>query len=264
MEEALNRSTPEPSLTTGTFRALAVEQRLFDRYLLQRELGRGGRGIVWLALDLRLHCLVALKFLAQELVREADALDELRHETLVSRKITHPHIMRIYDFEQDPSTAAISMEFVDGDTLSQLRYQREQHCFSPDELLPWVLQLADALYYAHHEAGIVHRDLKPSNLMVGRDRKLKITDFGIASVIADSLSRVTRTQIVSGTLPYMSPQQALGDLPRETDDIYSFGAVIYELLTSRPPFFRGRGRREVFVQVGCGSSTECPGHQGMA
>ncbi|MEI9895445.1 MAG: serine/threonine-protein kinase [Chthoniobacter sp.] len=239
MDDGINLPTQEQRLTTGTFRAFSPEQRLFNRYLIRQELGRGGRGVVWLAQDMRLFCFVALKFLADELVREPEALQELRHETLVSRKITHPHIMRIYDFEQDDSAAAISMEYVEGETLSQLRYKRERHCFDTDEIRPWMLQLSEALYYAHSVAGIVHRDLKPSNLMIGIDGRLKITDFGIASVIADSMSRVTRTQIVSGTLPYMSPQQALGDLPRESDDIYSFGAVIYELLTSRPPFFRG-------------------------
>lgn len=239
MQEGSSPPDAVRTTTTGTFHAFVPEQRVFNRYLIHRELGRGGRGVVYLAQDLRLFCMVALKFMADELVREPEALEELRHETLVSRKITHPFIMRIYDFEQDASVAAISMEYVEGDTLSQLRYKRESHCFDTEEIRLWMIQLAEALHYAHSVAGVVHRDLKPSNLMIDASGRLKITDFGIASVIADSMSRATRTQIVSGTLPYMSPQQALGDLPRESDDIYSFGAVIYELLTSKPPFFRG-------------------------
>lgn len=239
MQEGSSLPDAVRTTTTGTFHAFVPEQRVFNRYLIHRELGRGGRGVVYLAQDLRLFCMVALKFMADELVREPEALEELRHETLVSRKITHPFIMRIYDFEQDASAAAISMEYVEGDTLSQLRYKRESHCFDTEEIRLWMIQLAEALHYAHSVAGVVHRDLKPSNLMIDGSGRLKITDFGIASVIADSMSRATRTQIVSGTLPYMSPQQALGDLPRESDDIYSFGAVIYELLTSKPPFFRG-------------------------
>ncbi len=239
MDEGPNLSPPDPPSETSTFRAFKREQLLFNRYQLQYELGRGGRGVVWLAHDRRLECSVALKFLADQLLTEPDALDELRHETLLSRKITHPHIMRIYDFEQDDAAAAISMEYVNGCTLSQLRLRRPHYCFSPDELRPWIIELCEALHYAHTGPKVVHRDLKPSNLMISNDGHLKVTDFGIASVIADSMSRVTQIHGVSGTLGYMSPQQALGGKARETDDVYSVGAVIYELLTSKPPFFRG-------------------------
>ena len=239
MDEGPNLSPPDPPSETSTFRAFKREQLLFNRYQLQYELGRGGRGVVWLAHDRRLGCSVALKFLADQLLTEPDALDELRHETLLSRKITHPHIMRIYDFEQDNAAAAISMEYVDGCTLSQLRLRRPHYCFSPDELRPWMIELCEALHYAHTGPKVVHRDLKPSNLMISNDGHLKVTDFGIASVIADSMSRVTQIHGVSGTLGYMSPQQALGGKARESDDVYSVGAVIYELLTSKPPFFRG-------------------------
>ncbi len=239
MDEGPTLSPPDPPAETSTFRAFKREQLLFNRYQLQYELGRGGRGVVWLAHDRRLGCSVALKFLADQLLTEPDALDELRQETLLSRRITHPHIMRIYDFEQDDAAAAISMEYLDGCTLAQLRLRRPHYCFGPDELRPWIIELCEALHYAHSGPKVVHRDLKPSNLMISNDGHLKVTDFGIASVIADSMSRVTQIHGVSGTLGYMSPQQALGGKARETDDIYSVGAVIYELLTSKPPFFRG-------------------------
>ena len=103
-----------------------------------------------------------------------------------------------------------------------------------------VAQLCYALHYAHESVGIIHRDLKPANLLLNRGMELKISDFGIARTLADSMSRITgSTDAISGTLPYMSPQQALGEPSTHLDDIYSIGATIYDLLTGRPPFFTG-------------------------
>src|SRR5205823_2029712 len=103
-----------------------------------------------------------------------------------------------------------------------------------------VTQLCNGLSYAHERVGIIHRDLKPSNLLLNSDMELKISDFGLARSLADSMSRITGSQdAIAGTLPYMSPQQALGEAPTRLDDIYSIGATLYDLLTGRPPFFTG-------------------------
>ena len=141
------------------------------------------------------------------------------------------------------------MEYVDGETLSNLRAEKEQKVFEPHEIAGWIAQLCDALDYAHNRARVIHRDLKPANLMVNQRGDLKITDFGIARSLADSASRLTAEQGRSGTLVYMSPQQLSGERGTHIDDIYSLGATIYELLTSKPPFYTGNIDRQICERV---------------
>jgi TolB-like protein/Tfp pilus assembly protein PilF len=141
------------------------------------------------------------------------------------------------------------MEYIDGETLSNLRAEKEQRVFDPDEIATWISQLCDALDYAHNHANVIHCDLKPANLMVNQRGDLKITDFGIARSLTDSVSRLTAQQGRSGTLVYMSPQQLGGDRSTHFDDIYSLGASIYELLTSKPPFYSGNIDRQICERV---------------
>jgi serine/threonine protein kinase len=222
---------------------------VFGRYRLQKELGRGGMGIVWLALDTKVDVTVALKFLPDVVARDAESVEELKRELRRGLDLTHPSIVRVYSFEQDTSGAAIAMEYVDGPTLSSLKLKRRGGCFECDELLPYVEQLCAALDYAHHEARIVHRDLKPRNLMLNSKGRLKIADFGVATSIAETLSRSSLRNDGSGTPPYMSPQQAFGENPSPSDDIYSLGATLYELLTGRPPFYQGNILAQVQQRV---------------
>jgi formylglycine-generating enzyme required for sulfatase activity len=224
---------------TRAVRSLTEGQKLFGRYTLVRMIGRGGMGLVWQAYDEDLGETIALKFLPDNVHVDAASLEELKRETRQSRKLAHPNIVKVYDFSNDGIAAAISMEFVDGETLAVLRTQQTDFCFEANEIEEWTRQMLNALIYAHDEARIVHRDLKPSNIMVDGGGKIKITDFGIASSISESVSRVTQQRISSGTLVYMSPQQALGTPPSVLDDIYAFGATIFELLTGKPPFYRG-------------------------
>jgi serine/threonine protein kinase len=216
---------------------------VFARYRLQRVLGRGGMGVVWLAVDTKLERAVALKFLPDAVGLDPVALKELKEETRRGLDLAHPNIVRIYDFvDDDEGAAAISMEFVDGKSLSERRIVLPHHVFTVDQIGPWVGQMCDALDYAHLQKRIVHRDLKPANLMVNSESQMKITDFGISCSLSDTMSRLSRAQAhtgTSGTLLYMSPQQAMGDRPRPTDDIYAVGATLYELLTGKPPFYRG-------------------------
>lgn len=214
-------------------------EKLFGRYVLERKLGQGGMGVVWLAKDESLHRFTALKFLPDLVRQDRAAVDDLREETRRCLELTHPSIVRIYDFEEDERAAGISMEFVDGGTLASLRLEQPGKVFEPEQLLGWVRDLCTALHYAHTEARVVHRDLKPANLMVNQRDQLKVTDFGIARTITDSVTRVTGTEPTSGTLLYMSPQQAMGKPGASTDDVYSIGATLYELVTGKPPFFTG-------------------------
>ena len=130
-----------------------------------------------------------------------------------------------------------------------MRAEKEQKVFEPHEIARWITQLCEAVDYAHNRAKVIHRDLKPSNLMVNRCGDLKITDFGIARSHADSATRLTAEQGRSGTLVYMSPQQLSGERGTHLDDIYSLGATIYELLTSKPPFYSGNIDRQICKRV---------------
>ncbi len=223
----------------STIKGFATGQKVFGRYTLSRILGRGGMGVVWLARDDKLEREVALKFLPEVLMGDKVALADLKRETRRSLDLTHSHIVRIYDFVEDGRTAAIAMEYITGETLTNARAERPGHCYEPADIAKWVGQICDALDYAHVKAKVVHRDLKPANLMIDAAGDVKVTDFGIATSIADSVSRVSRQAGSSGTPVYMAPQQMMGEKPAVTDDIYALGAALYDLLTGKPPFHSG-------------------------
>ena len=233
----------------ATLREFAGGQKIFGRYVLIRILGRGGMGVVWLARDEELEREVALKFLPDVIVHDRSLLGELKRETKRSLELTHKNIVRIHDFVFDQTTACISMEYVDGDTLANLRAEKEQRVFEPNEIAAWTSQLCDALDYAHQHAKIIHRDLKPANLMVNQKEDLKISDFGIARNLGDTMSRLTVEQGRSGTLVYMSPQQLEGERGTPLDDIYSLGATLYDLLTGKPPFYSGNIDKQIHERI---------------
>jgi serine/threonine protein kinase/formylglycine-generating enzyme required for sulfatase activity len=233
-----------------TLREFVSGQKVFGRYILTRVLGRGGMGVVWLARDDKLSRDVALKFLPELIVHDHAVLDDLKQETNRSLELTHKNIVRIHDFIYDEKSACISMEYVDGETLSALRVKKEHKIFEPDEIAGWIDQLCEALDYAHNQAFVVHRDVKPANLMINKRGQLKVADFGIARSLADSVSMLTKEpRGTSGTLVYMSPQQLDGERGSHLDDIYSLGATIYELLTSKPPFYSGNIDRQIHERV---------------
>ncbi|HRJ48600.1 MAG TPA: protein kinase, partial [Opitutaceae bacterium] len=220
-------------------------QKVFNRYTLTKILGRGGMGVVWLARDGELERDVALKFLPEVVALDKESLDELKRETRRNLELTHPHIVRIYDFVSDGRSAAISMEYVNGASLSALKTEQPDKIFPVARLAVWVAQICEALEYAHTKAKIVHRDIKPANLMVDARGEIKVTDFGIARSISDSVSRVSAQAGSSGTPVYMSPQQMMGEKAAVSDDVYALGATLYELLTGKPPFHTGN----IIVQV---------------
>lgn len=197
-------------------------------------------GVVWRARDEKLERVVALKFLPETVAADTEAVRDLKRETRRCLDLTHANIVRVYDFVEENGTVAIGMEFVLGQSLAKRKAEAPSGCLSVVELTPIVGQLCEALDYAHHRAKIVHRDLKPANVLVAQDGEVKVTDFGIARSLSESSTRLTGVGgDTSGTIPYMSPQQVRGQKPTEADDIYALGATLYELLTSKPPFFRG-------------------------
>ncbi len=222
---------------------------VFERFALKSKLGEGGMGVVWLAQDTLLEQPVALKFLPGSLLEDSLAYDLFRKEAQKALALTHSHIVRVYDFQRTARLASISMEFVPGSTLGGLMQDRPDGIFDPAEIHKWVDQLCAALDYAHTTVKMAHRDLKPSNLMIDRRGDLKVTDFGISALIANFAGRMNHPLRSSGTLVYMSPQQMQGMAPQPSDDVYAFGATLYELLTGFPPFFEGDIPAQVLGRV---------------
>ncbi len=224
--------------TSGATSDLAVGLDVLGRrYRLERLLGIGSTGPVWLALDRELGTRRALKFLSDSLQMQADELEGLKQETLRCQELTHQNIVRIYDFVRDERHAAISMEHVDGPNLREALVKRQPPFFDPEEIEFWVEELCRALHYAHTFAGVIHRDLKPSNLLITRQGNLKVADFGIAKVLDRNRRPGEESAFeISGTLDYISPQQMDNKPASVADDVYSFGVTLFELLAGRPPF----------------------------
>jgi serine/threonine protein kinase len=244
----MSGDTSAPGLD-ATMRDFSGGQKVFNRYTLIKTLGRGGMGVVWLARDEELERNVALKFLPELIVHDRAVLGDMKRETRRSLDLTHKNIVRIYDFVHSEQSGCISMEYVDGDTLSNLRADKPHKVFEPHELADWTSQLCDALDYAHNHARIIHRDLKPANLMVNQRGDLKVSDFGISRSLSDSVSMLTMERGRSGTLVFMSPQQLDGERGSPLDDVYSFGATMYELITSKPPFSSGNVDRQIREKI---------------
>ncbi|MEY2562981.1 MAG: eukaryotic-like serine/threonine-protein kinase [Verrucomicrobiota bacterium] len=233
----------------ATLRDFSGGQKVFNRYTLIKTLGRGGMGVVWLARDEELERNVALKFLPELIIHDRAVLGDMKRETRRSLDLTHKNIVRIYDFVHSEQSGCISMEYIDGDTLGNLRADKPHKVFETPDLNDWTSQLCDALDYAHNHARIIHRDLKPANLMVNQRGDLKVSDFGISRSLSDSVSMLTMERGRSGTLVFMSPQQLDGERGSHLDDIYSFGATVYELLTSKPPFSSGNVDRQIREKI---------------
>ena len=238
-QEQNDPSAPTPPHFHGMTSVPVENALLFDRYRVIRQLGRGGMGVVLLARDGELGVDIAIKLVPDLLVQDQVALDELKHEVLRGMALTHPGIVRTHGFVRDTTMAAIAMEYVDGGNFNDLRLAHTGSCFDTPDLLPWLQQLGPVLDYAHFEIKIAHRDLKPHNLMYTRSGRIKVADFGISSTLNDTASRVSMQRASSGTPAYMSPQQIMGERPSHLDDVYALGATIYELLTGKPPFYKG-------------------------
>jgi len=219
---------------------------LFGRYELVRELGKGGMGVVWLALDREIeNTKVALRFLRADLTTDVDTMKELREEVIANRRLAHPHIIRTYSFETDGRSAAISMEYVDGTSLHKLLAARPERFFEVDEIRPWILALCNAIHYAHQQK-VVHGAIKAANLMVNGHGELKVGDFAISRYWNDDDKSWTKN---AGHPVYISPQQMTGATAVPLDDIYGIGAIIYELLTGDRPYFRGAIREQALAWV---------------
>ena len=201
-------------------------------WVINRKIGAGGMGNVYHGTHETSGEVAAVKVLPASMAREEGFLHRFSREIDALRKVTSPNIVQIFDDGQtDDGSLYFSMEFVDGETLTKLISRRRR--------LPWTevieisIQIATALKAAHN-TGIIHRDLKPSNLMITEEGEVKLADFGVAHVFAST--RLTRTGGIVGTAEYMSPEQARGQRATKLSDLYSLGAVMYVMLTGKPPF----------------------------
>lgn len=208
-----------------------MDRETLGPYLLLEEIGAGGMGTVYLAKHRDTHELAAVKVLPATLAREEGFVMRFTREAEMLRALTNPHVVRLLDSGVDDETYYFVMEYVDGENLAD--------CLGREHRLPWErafeigIQLCSALKAAH-DAGIVHRDLKPSNVLLAKNGSVKLTDFGVAQLFASE--RLTITGGVIGTAEYMSPEQAQGQRATKRSDLYSLGALLYVMLTGRPPF----------------------------
>jgi serine/threonine protein kinase len=222
--------------------------RILKHYAIESLLGQGGMGVVYLAKDTRLQRPVALKVLKPDLVSNADRRKRFLLEARSAAALSHPAIAQIYDIDEDAGTMFISMEYVDGKTVSQLITNGELDLMGSVEI---ALQVAEGLARAHQQK-IIHRDIKSDNIKVTRDGHAKLLDFGLAKLLesypedAGDVPNISRTLTmeqahtlagaVMGTINYMSPEQARGKSLGPASDVFSLGIVLYEMVTGERPF----------------------------
>ncbi len=200
-------------------------------YIIERKIGSGGMGTVYLGRHAETGKIVAVKILPASLAREDGFVLRFTREIEAMRKLKNPHVVEVYESGIDDETYYYAMEYVDGITLS--KWIRENGRMHWKDVINYSVQICSALKAAH-DAGIVHRDLKPSNLLITKDDQIKLLDFGVAQVFAST--KLTKTGGIIGTAEYMSSEQAQGRRTTKKSDIYSLGAVMYALLTGRPPY----------------------------
>ncbi|MEL7538996.1 MAG: HEAT repeat domain-containing protein [Pseudomonadota bacterium] len=223
------------------------------RYQFIERIGKGAFGTVLLMQDKVVDERLILKFLNSNVSSDEEMMKRFVHELRFSRRITHPNVIRIYDFLNVQGLYAISMEYFPSHTLgSEIA---EHNPMPPEMALKFAIDIATGMAVAH-EAGVIHRDLKPANLLIDDQKVLKIVDFGVAAAASAGDTQLTKTGYVIGSPKYMAPEQILGKRVDEKADIYSLGVILYEMLTGTPPYTRG-DHMSVMYQHVQGKARQC-------
>lgn len=205
---------------------------LNQRYQLLERIGSGGMAEVFRARDLMLERSVAIKVLRADYSSSREFQERFRQEARAAANLSHPNIVTVHDFGLDRGQLFIVMEHIPGTDMKTLIRKRGR--FSVEEAIPLMVQACAGIGYAHR-AGLVHCDVKPHNLLISPDKRLKVTDFGIARALA-TIRPGDRDDVVWGSPQYFSPEQARGQAPSPASDVYSLGVVLYEMLTGTLPF----------------------------
>ncbi|MFG0212500.1 Stk1 family PASTA domain-containing Ser/Thr kinase [Brevibacillus porteri] len=206
-------------------------QRLGGRYQIESRVGGGGMAIVYKAKDLILNRQVAVKVLRSQFGTDEDFVNRFRREAQAVASLSHPNVVGVYDVGQEGDTHYMVMEYIEGYTLKEVIIQRG--ALPVEEAVRIAEQICDALDHAHQNQ-IIHRDIKPHNIMIGKNGRVKVTDFGIARAVTSAT--ITHTNAMLGSVHYFSPEQARGGITGEKSDIYSLGIVLYEMVTGELPF----------------------------
>ena len=205
--------------------------QVIGTYKIQRKLGEGGMGAVYMGVDTMLDREVAIKALRPELARQTAIVERFRSEAVTLAKLNHPNIATLYSLFRQGDELYMVLEYVRGETLDQILARRG--ALPTDEVIPVFCQILDGINHAH-EYGIIHRDIKPANMMLTETGVLKVLDFGIARLLGTD--RMTRAGNIIGTLEYMAPEQVKGLETDARSDTYALGMMLYEILTGRTPF----------------------------
>ncbi|MGE7271926.1 Stk1 family PASTA domain-containing Ser/Thr kinase [Brevibacillus panacihumi] len=205
--------------------------RLGGRYQLEARVGGGGMAIVYKARDLILNRQVAVKVLRSQFGTDEDFVNRFRREAQAVASLSHPNVVGVYDVGQENDTHYMVMEYVEGSTLKEMIVSRG--ALPVEEAVRIAEQILDALEHAHQNQ-IIHRDIKPHNILIGKNGRVKVTDFGIARAVTSTT--ITHTNAMLGSVHYFSPEQARGGITGEKSDIYSLGIVLYEMVTGELPF----------------------------
>src|SRR5271155_2415278 len=225
--------SPRPSSEAAAKGQLEPGTILAERFEILQLLGQGGMGAVYKARDTELERLVALKLIRPELASHPEILRRFKQELILAREVTHRNVIRIFDLGQAQGIKFITMEYVEGRDLRTIIHEHDKEKMTSEEVVPIVLQITAALDAAHN-AGVVHRDLKPQNVMLDKDGRVYVMDFGIARSL--ETPGMTQTGALMGTPEYMSPEQAKGEKVDARSDLFALGIIFYEMLTGISPF----------------------------
>ncbi|PKM80999.1 MAG: serine/threonine protein kinase, partial [Firmicutes bacterium HGW-Firmicutes-13] len=209
-----------------------IGRTLANRYQIEEKIGDGGMAVVYKGCDILLNRFVTVKILRAQFALDENFVSRFRREAQAAASLSHPNIVNIYDVGEEEDTYYIVMEYIDGKSLKELINEKGR--LPVNQAVNIARQICEGLVHAHKNK-IIHRDIKPHNILITRDGRVKVTDFGIARAVT-AATLTYNNNVIMGSVHYFAPEQAKGGLAGEKADLYSLGIVIYEMLTGEVPF----------------------------